>query len=75
MSNLVTLYYVAGFEVVARGCCATGTVEIDFLCNELSPFTCPDASKYLFFDSVHLTQKAYEIISNVFLTRDVPQLL
>ncbi|XP_057840472.2 GDSL esterase/lipase At4g26790 [Cryptomeria japonica] len=64
-----------GFEVIARGCCGTGTVEISFICNELSPFTCPDASKYLFFDSVHFTQKAYQIISNTFLTRDVPQLL
>ncbi|GLJ08322.1 hypothetical protein SUGI_0086480 [Cryptomeria japonica] len=64
-----------GFEVVARGCCGTGLVEYSFLCNELNPFTCPDASKYLFFDAVHLTQKAYQFISNVFLTTDIPQLL
>ena len=75
MSNLVMLYYISGLEVIDKGCCGTGSLEVGFLCNELSPFTCPDASKYLFFDSVHLTQKAYEIISNVFLTRDVPQLL
>ncbi|XP_057840656.1 GDSL esterase/lipase At2g42990 [Cryptomeria japonica] len=64
-----------GLEVIAKACCGTGTFEVLFLCNELSPLTCPNASKYLFFDSVHLTQKAYKIISSVLLTRDVPQLL
>ncbi|KAH9312862.1 hypothetical protein KI387_027897 [Taxus chinensis] len=64
-----------GIEVVAKGCCGTGTYEIGFLCNKITPFTCSDASKYLFFDSVHLTQKAYQIISNVFLTRDIPSIL
>ncbi|XP_057840476.2 GDSL esterase/lipase At2g42990-like [Cryptomeria japonica] len=62
-------------DVIAKACCGTGTFEIVFLCNKFTPFTCPDASKYLFFDSVHLTQKAYQNISSVFLTRNVPQLL
>ncbi|GLJ08319.1 hypothetical protein SUGI_0086410 [Cryptomeria japonica] len=62
-------------EVIDKGCCGTGRIEVGFLCNEFTPFTCPDASTYLFFDSVHLTQKAYQFISNVFLTRDIPQLL
>eukprot|EP01018_Ginkgo_biloba_P025487 Gb_06057 [translate_table: standard] len=64
-----------GFEVTTKGCCGTGTLETGFLCNKFSPFTCADASKYVFFDSVHPTQKAYEIISNVFLSRDIPQLI
>ncbi|GLJ16423.1 hypothetical protein SUGI_0278920 [Cryptomeria japonica] len=76
ISELITNPSKYGLEVIARGCCGTGTIEVLlFTCNQLSPFTCPDASKYLFFDAVHLTQKAYQIISNVFLTRDVPQLL
>ncbi|XP_057840480.2 GDSL esterase/lipase At2g42990 [Cryptomeria japonica] len=61
------------FEVVAKGCCGTGNIEVGFLCNELSHTTCADASKYLFFDSVHPTEKAYQVISSVFLTRDVPK--
>ncbi|XP_059067422.1 GDSL esterase/lipase At2g42990-like [Cryptomeria japonica] len=74
ISELITNPSKYGLEVIARGCCGTGTIEVLlFTCNQLSPFTCPDASKYLFFDAVHLTQKAYQIISNVFLTRYVAQ--
>ncbi|XP_057840477.1 GDSL esterase/lipase At2g42990-like [Cryptomeria japonica] len=62
-------------EVIAEACCGTGTFEAVLLCKKFTPCTCADASKYLFFDSVHLTQKAYQNISSLFLTRDVPQLL
>ncbi|KAL5995675.1 hypothetical protein ACLOJK_025743 [Asimina triloba] len=51
-----------GFEDVSRGCCGTGTVEFAELCNELSPHTCEDASKYAFWDGVHPTQRLYEIV-------------
>ncbi|KAI3954923.1 hypothetical protein MKW92_031953 [Papaver armeniacum] len=51
-----------GFEEVTRGCCGTGTIESTFLCNELNPFTCDDVSKYVFWDSYHPTQKAYELL-------------
>ncbi|KAI3797338.1 hypothetical protein L1987_32594 [Smallanthus sonchifolius] len=50
-----------GLEVVDKGCCGTGTVEVAVLCNKLSP-TCPDGSKYLFWDSIHLTDKGYNIV-------------
>ncbi|KAH9312863.1 hypothetical protein KI387_027898, partial [Taxus chinensis] len=53
-----------GFEVVAQGCCGTGTFEVAFLCNKLTPFTCLNVSKYVFFYAIHLTQRAYKIISN-----------
>ncbi|KAI3797000.1 hypothetical protein L1987_39688 [Smallanthus sonchifolius] len=50
-----------GLEVVDRGCCGTGAVEVAVLCNKLSPI-CPDDSKYLFWDSIHLTDKGYNIV-------------
>ncbi|XP_057840551.2 GDSL esterase/lipase At2g42990-like [Cryptomeria japonica] len=75
ISEFIANHSIYGLEVIARGGCGTGILETLLLCNKFTPFTCPDASKYLFFDSVHLTQKAYQNISSVFLTRDVPQLL
>ena len=56
----------AGFDVTSKGCCGTGDLELGFLCNKLTPFTCVDADKYLFFDSVHLSQRAYKTIANIF---------
>lgn len=63
------------FEVTGKACCGTGTIEFGYLCNEAKPFTCSDASKYVFFDSIHLTQKSYAIISQVFLKAVVSELL
>ncbi|KAK1441040.1 hypothetical protein QVD17_06876 [Tagetes erecta] len=48
-------------EVVDRGCCGTGNIEVSILCNKLLP-TCPDDSKYLFWDSYHPTNKGYSIL-------------
>ncbi|CAK9171798.1 unnamed protein product [Ilex paraguariensis] len=50
-----------GFDVVNKGCCGTGTVEVVILCNRYSK-TCPDDSKYLFWDSYHPTQKGYTVL-------------
>jgi len=61
----------AGFEVTAKACCGTGYIETGLLCNKFTPFTCADADKYLFFDSVHLSQKAYQDIANIFLRQDI----
>ncbi|CAM8924237.1 unnamed protein product [Rhodiola kirilowii] len=50
-----------GFEEVFEGCCGTGLAETSFLCNPTSPL-CSEASKYVFFDSIHPTEKTYSII-------------
>ncbi|GMH05487.1 hypothetical protein Nepgr_007327 [Nepenthes gracilis] len=50
-----------GFEVVSRGCCGTGYVETSFLCNSKS-HVCSDASKYVFWDSIHPTERAYYLV-------------
>ncbi|XP_057468673.1 GDSL esterase/lipase EXL3-like [Actinidia eriantha] len=47
-----------GFEVANKGCCGTGVLEVAFLCS----FTCPDVSDFVFWDSFHLTEKAYRIV-------------
>ncbi|GAA0176311.1 hypothetical protein Leryth_010631 [Lithospermum erythrorhizon] len=50
-----------GFEVVEKGCCGTGDLEVAILCNKHSP-TCSDHSKYVFWDSYHPTERAYKVL-------------
>ncbi|GMH06569.1 hypothetical protein Nepgr_008409 [Nepenthes gracilis] len=54
----------SGFEVVNKGCCGTGTIEVSLLCNRYQPTTCTDDTKYIFWDSYHPTEKTYRIIVN-----------
>ncbi|XWS19669.1 hypothetical protein CRYUN_Cryun31cG0035400 [Craigia yunnanensis] len=46
------------FDEVSHGCCGSGYLEAGFLCNPGS-YVCVDASKYVFFDSIHPTEKTY----------------
>jgi len=62
------VYNIAGYEVMDTGCCGTGKLEVAVLCNPLDK-TCSDASKYVFWDSYHPTEKVYrqlvdEILQN-----------
>jgi len=52
------LYVVVGFDEVDQGCCGSGYIEATFLCNEFS-LVCSDPSKFVFWDSIHPTEKAY----------------
>jgi phospholipase/lecithinase/hemolysin len=54
---------VSGFENVVTGCCGTGLFEVSILCNSLS-LPCPDADKYVFWDSVHPSERAYRIVAD-----------
>ncbi|WCJ32671.1 GDSL-like Lipase/Acylhydrolase family protein [Euphorbia peplus] len=60
-----------GFEEATRGCCGTGLIEVTILCNRLLPNTCKDASKYIFWDSYHPTQKAYQIITPIIIKQGI----
>ncbi|KAH0990634.1 hypothetical protein GBA52_002117 [Prunus armeniaca] len=52
-----------GFEVVNKGCCGSGIIEVTKLCNQFQPAgTCSDDSKYVFWDSYHPTESAFKII-------------
>ncbi|KAL6995879.1 hypothetical protein U1Q18_006013 [Sarracenia purpurea var. burkii] len=46
-----------GFKVGNKGCCGSGLIEVAFLCT----YTCPNASDFVFWDSFHLTERAYKI--------------
>ncbi|XP_021908078.1 GDSL esterase/lipase EXL3-like isoform X2 [Carica papaya] len=56
--------------VANRGCCGTGNIEVSILCNSLDDSkSCPDASKYIFWDSYHPSEKAYEVLSPLILSK------
>ncbi|XP_023746539.1 GDSL esterase/lipase At3g14820 [Lactuca sativa] len=68
--NIINNPQQYGLQVTDRGCCGTGLLEVVFLCNRLSP-TCPDDSKYFFWDSIHLS----EIGCNIFVNQSLPGLV
>ncbi|VYS64024.1 unnamed protein product [Arabidopsis thaliana] len=60
-----------GFENVRSACCGTGYYEMSYLCDKMNPFTCSDASKYVFWDSFHPTEKTNAIVANHVLKYDL----
>ncbi|OAY80718.1 GDSL esterase/lipase At5g42170-like [Ananas comosus] len=66
--DLIQRPYAYGFEESTRGCCGTGLIEVTFLCNSITATTCPDETKFVFWDSFHPTEKAYKIIADYILS-------
>ncbi|GLJ37437.1 hypothetical protein SUGI_0760650 [Cryptomeria japonica] len=64
-----------GFEKSDRGCCGTGLVEIGPTCNAATPVTCSDASKSVFWDAVHSTERTYQLTANLVLQNYISKLL
>ncbi|CAM8912519.1 unnamed protein product [Rhodiola kirilowii] len=61
-----------GFEVIDKGCCGTGDIEVSVLCNRLNPLqTCSDPTKYIFWDSYHPTETAYKLLVDRILKKDI----
>lgn len=63
--HINTFFLLIDFEKANRGCCGTGLLEATFMCNPNS-YVCPNASKYVFWDSIHPTEKTYYLISQTF---------
>ncbi|GJS33926.1 GDSL esterase/lipase APG [Tanacetum coccineum] len=61
-----------GFTEATKGCCGTGTVETTvLLCNPKSPGTCSNATQYVFWDSVHPSQAANQILADALLLQGI----
>ncbi|KAK6914799.1 GDSL lipase/esterase [Dillenia turbinata] len=61
-----------GFAEARRGCCGTGTVETtSFLCNEYSKGTCSNASQYVFWDSVHPSEAANQVLADSLILQGI----
>ncbi|KAL4339878.1 hypothetical protein GQ457_08G007490 [Hibiscus cannabinus] len=53
-----------GFEDAETACCGTGFFEMSYLCDNMNPFTCSDANKYVFWDAFHPTEKTNAIMAD-----------
>ncbi|KAJ4962514.1 hypothetical protein NE237_022453 [Protea cynaroides] len=60
--DLIQSPYKYGFEEATIGCCGTGKIETAIVLCDGNPLSCTDTSKYIFWDSYHPTEKAYEVI-------------
>ncbi|KAL9325265.1 hypothetical protein ACSQ67_005910 [Phaseolus vulgaris] len=58
LDNMIQEHQKLGFDEVDHGCCGSGFIETTFLCNGFS-LVCSDASKFVFWDSIHPTERAY----------------
>ncbi|KAI4355563.1 hypothetical protein L6164_004323 [Bauhinia variegata] len=72
LCNLVQCPSKYGFTEARRGCCGTGTVErSSLLCNPKSFGTCPNATQYVFWDGVHLSQAANQVLADALIEQGV----
>ncbi|GLJ48387.1 hypothetical protein SUGI_1021490 [Cryptomeria japonica] len=62
-----------GFVEGRRGCCGTGFIEASIFCTEFSVGTCLNASKYVFWDSFHPSDRMNSILAQSLLTQAVQQ--
>lgn len=60
-----------GFFEARKACCGTGTIETSLLCNAGSLGTCANATGYVFWDSVHPTEAANQVLSDALLTQGI----
>ncbi|XP_022989111.1 GDSL esterase/lipase At2g42990-like [Cucurbita maxima] len=70
--QIITKPYLYGFEVAGKACCGTGTFEMSYLCSQENSLTCSDATKYVFWDAFHPTEKTNQIIVNDLLQTLLP---
>ncbi|KAH1099518.1 hypothetical protein AAZX31_13G013000 [Glycine max] len=64
-----------GFQVTSMACCATGMFEMGYACSRASSFSCIDASRYVFWDSFHPTEKTNGIIAKYLVKNALAQFL
>ncbi|MQL69902.1 hypothetical protein Taro_002201 [Colocasia esculenta] len=60
-----------GFFEARKACCGTGTIETSLLCNAKSPGTCKNATGYVFWDSVHPSEAANQVLANALLVQAI----
>lgn len=65
-------YVFAGFVEARRSCCGKGTLETtSALCNPNSPRTCSNATQYVFWDNVHPSQAANQVIADAMIVQGI----
>ncbi|KAL9405577.1 hypothetical protein Peur_002549 [Populus x canadensis] len=72
LEDLVKSPLTYGFVEARRGCCQTRTAgKISVLCNPRLPGTCPNATQFVFWDSVHPSQAANQVLADAILVQGV----
>ncbi|ERM93993.1 hypothetical protein AMTR_s00136p00069360 [Amborella trichopoda] len=61
----------SGFAEARKACCGTGIIETSFLCNPKSPGTCSNATQYVFWDSVHPSQAANQVLADSLIVQGI----
>lgn len=61
--------------MTSMSCCATGMFEMGYACSRASVMSCMDASKYVFWDSFHPTEKTNGIVAKYLTKNALAQLL
>ena len=64
---------MTGFVETKRGCCGSGLIETTYLCNPTTP-TCGNPSQFIFWDSIHPTQSAYQFLTQYLEIEILPKL-
>lgn len=64
----------AGFEVASRGCCGSGMTEMGILCGPATAI-CKEPSKFVFWDSIHPSEAAYQVLAESAMNKSIPLLL
>ncbi|KAL9238432.1 hypothetical protein vseg_012852 [Gypsophila vaccaria] len=73
-TDLINNPHDYGIKVKDKGCCGTGYIEAGSLCNVLTP-ACKNASEYVFWDSIHPSEAAYQYLHDSMLEQLGPQLI
>ncbi|KAK7262984.1 hypothetical protein RJT34_30567 [Clitoria ternatea] len=60
-----------GFEEGSKQCCGIANLEVGPFCNSFALKICEDASKYVFWDSYHPTEKFYSILVTMLIEKNV----
>ncbi|XP_027341164.1 GDSL esterase/lipase At1g20120-like [Abrus precatorius] len=71
LNEIIQHHNQFGFEVEDSACCGIGNVELGPLCNPLNLKVCEDASKYVFWDSYHPTERAYNILVSEIIKKNI----
>ncbi|CAK7356788.1 unnamed protein product [Dovyalis caffra] len=72
LEDLVKSPLTYGFVEARRSCCQTRTGgKTSVLCNPKLPGTCPNATQFVFWDNVHPSQAANQVLGDAMLAQGV----
>lgn len=62
-TNYMSFYFIlnnAGFKNVNTACCGLGNLNAEITCSPSTKY-CSNRNEYIFWDNIHLTEKAHHI--------------